>query len=153
MDQITQMARGTKVPVLVSVLHARWNNGTCVWPVSCTPFDYVCCASLYMRRPKVDVWNPPLSLFHMIHWSRVSQSNPEVADMVHLDSQLALRIPYAHLPRLDSHTRQHAHTASTWNLEIQTLVPQSSCFLGKHFSHWAISWSWSPSERKKNNHL
>lgn len=41
----------------------------------------------------VDVGNHSLSSFCLTHWGSISQSNPELADMVSLASQLALRIP------------------------------------------------------------
>jgi hypothetical protein len=61
---------------------------------------YVCrhlCVSVHVQvwlcRSEFDGGNYPPSFFHFIHWGKVAQWSPELTDLAHLASQLALRIP------------------------------------------------------------
>lgn len=65
-----------------------------------------------MWRLEVDVKNPPSTLFHLVHGSRISQSDSEPVNMACLASQLALRIPCLCPPRLEL----QAATTPTWHL-------------------------------------
>lgn len=65
-----------------------------------------------MWRLEVDVKNPPSTLFHLVHGSRISQSDSEPVNMACLASQLALGIPCLCPPRLEL----QAATTPTWHL-------------------------------------
>lgn len=52
----------------------------CVWAHICT------CESMHLEAPWL---NNPGFLFHLMHWARISQSNPEFTDIASIASQLA----------------------------------------------------------------
>lgn len=52
---------------------------------------------------KVDVRNHPLLLLYLIHWGRISHSNPKLTNMCHPASQPTQRLPCLHLLRLEIH--------------------------------------------------
>lgn len=60
----------------------------CVWAHMCT----------CMCKPEVNVRNQHHPLFHFIHWGRVPQSNPELADMASFASLLVLGMPCTTFP-------------------------------------------------------
>lgn len=83
---------------------------SCVWYVYVHVFMYVgtcVCVSAhvhgYVRTHVQSLFSP--------YWSRVSQSNPQVTDISSLASQLALRIPCLHLPRLEVQVGHHIYPA------------------------------------------
>lgn len=82
----------------------------------CMRGEWCACVCSCMWRSKVDVQkNHPLSLVHLIHWSKVSQSNPE---FINTDSLQSLQPAYS---------GNLVSTFQTWNYK-QTIKPTPLTF-------------------------
>lgn len=119
--------------------HALY-HGTMMTPISLS------CVSLHMdryvwacskaQRPKVDVGKYPQSLFHLIHWNRVSQSNVETLMWFIWIASFLWGSCLPSKAWITCGLPSHKHTTfiGTWESECW-----SSCFGGRWFNHWAIS--------------
>lgn len=88
---------------------------------------------LFMCRSEVDIGNHLLSLLFLILYIRVPQSNPELADMTTLASQIELGRPNSTL-RLGLQVGCNVYLAFAWVLGMQTpilILAQQSVLITK----------------------
>lgn len=99
----------------------------------------MCTVCMGTWKPKVNIGNhSPVIFLLLIHWGKTPQSNPELADMASLISQLVLE-SFLSLPskariigRCDSIPTQHL--LGFWGSELK-----SSWLCDKYCNHWILS--------------
>lgn len=108
-----------------------------LWVCACLHVYAHMCIWIYAHPVEAYGWcQSGWSLFYVIYWTGVSQSNSELVNRASLVSQLALGIPCFHLRRLELEAGHHTHPTFTgiWGSDLTF-----SYLNGKHFKHWEIS--------------